>query len=191
MRCLRNRKSQIADSLALSIGLSIAICDGVNKFLIGWAALTVASAAGILNAQPTGLPSGQGYVFFAPGTTYPGGTAFAHVGVGGQARIYKGFGAGAEVGYASPFDGSGIGVFSANGYYHFFPRTSMRIVDPFVTAGYTLAFARGSGNLVNFGGGATYWAWRRIGLRFEFRDHMTVPIERIHLWQARFGVAFR
>jgi hypothetical protein len=104
--------------------------------------------------------SGQGYVFFAPGSISPGGggTTF-HVGGGGEGLFYKGLGAGAEIGYLSAwqYKGSGVGLFSANGSYHFGARTPGRKVAPFVTAGYSLAFRGGHANLANFGGGVHYW----------------------------------
>lgn len=136
---------------------------------------------------------GQGYVFFAPGGIFAGGghVGTLHVGGGGEALLYKGIGVGVEIGYLTPWRNlsGGIGVFSANGSYHF---TQNRRLSPFVTAGYTLGFRNGSANLFNFGGGVNWWMSERSGMRLEFRDHVyREGGSSMHYLGGRIGFAFR
>jgi hypothetical protein len=135
-------------------------------------------------------PSGQGYVFFAPGGIVGDGNSIStfHVGGGGEGLLYKGFGIGGEIGYLTPWQyvGSGIGIASADGSYHF-NRTSK--VSPFITGGYSVAFREGHINLINFGGGVNYWFRKRMGLRVEFRDHM--DLHNDHYVSGRIGLSFR
>lgn len=137
----------------------------------------------------------QGYVFAAPGgISAVGNTAAAfHAGIGGEGLLYKGLGAGAEVGYLFPTraPGDGIGIFSLNGSYHFVNQNKPRKVVPFVTAGYSRAFGQGGFNMVNYGGGVNWWMRDRLGLRLEARDHVTTETPRGHFWQFRVALAFR
>ncbi len=139
-------------------------------------------------------PRGQGYVFFAPGAVSAGATQGTyHVGAGGEGLIYKGLGAGGEIGYLAPWDTfrGGVGVVSANGSYHFRRAERDARLVPFVTSGYTLMFHSGSANLFNFGGGVNYWFKERWGLRLEFRDHVWPNSPTAHYWGFRIGLAFR
>ena len=143
----------------------------------------------ILTISATAQHRGQGYVFAAPGGVERGGDATLHFGVGGEGLIYKGLGAGAELGFMGPprYMEEGFGVFSVNGSYHF--RRDQKLV-PFVTSGYSLFFRNGSASLVNFGGGGHYWFHDRLGLRVEFRDHVQ-PNPTVNFWEFRFGLSFR
>ncbi len=139
-------------------------------------------------------PRGQGYVFFAPGAVSAGATQGTfHFGGGGEALLYKGLGAGGEIGYLFPWNAakSGLGVVSADGSYHFLRPDINTKLDPFVVSGYTLLFRTGSANLFNFGGGVNYWIRRRWALRLEFRDHVWPNSPAAHYWGFRIGVAFR
>jgi hypothetical protein len=134
---------------------------------------------------------GQGYVFAGLGAVDTE-TSVLHVGVGGEANIYKGLGFGAEIGGAAALRsiGGGVGLLSLNGQYTFLRRTSGR-VRPFITGGYTMIFEDGSVNAFNLGGGMHYWFARHLGLRLEFRDHVFPGGSRSHLWQGRVGLEFR
>lgn len=138
---------------------------------------------------------GQGYVFFAPGGVSVAGNSAAtfHVGAGGEGLLYKGLGIGAEAGYLYPKSdfGSGFGMASVNGSYHFVDSDGDRKVVPFATAGYSRAFGNASGNLWNVGGGVNWWMRDRLGLRLEVRDHVTADTPRAHFWQFRVALAFR
>lgn len=131
----------------------------------------------------------QGYLFFAPGViTSPGNsTASLHFGGGGEAFLHQGLAAAAELGYLAPWSdfGSGIGVLSLDGQYHF--GRGERVV-PFVTAGYSLGFHSGHINLFNYGVGANIWMRAEQGLRLEFRDHVDTSN---HYIDFRIGYAFR
>lgn len=144
-------------------------------------------------AQSIDEHKGQGYVFFAPGATSPGGTGTAHIGGGGEGLVYKGLGVGAELGYLAPWQsfGNGLGVLSLDGSYHFLPHRGEGKVVPFVTSGYTLFFRSGTANGVNFGGGVNYWFRDHLGLRLEFRDNVWTTYGTAHHVGFRIGLAFR
>jgi len=133
--------------------------------------------------------SGQGYVFFAPGVSAPGGTATAHLGGGGEA-LFHAVGVGAEIGYVTPMRsfGDGVGILSPNASYHFLRNQK---VSPFVTGGYSLFFRDGHLNGFNFGGGANYWLFERTALRFEVRDNVIREYSSSHLVGFRVGLTFR
>ncbi len=139
---------------------------------------------------------GQGYLFVAPGATVFGSGGANTTGVfgfggGGEGFLAKGLAAGGEIGYVAPYKafGDGIGLLSANGSYHF--KGSDRKVVPFLTGGYSLAFRDGSVNGANFGGGATWWAKDRLGLRLEFRDHYFPNNGDMNVLSFRIGLTFR
>lgn len=158
--------------------------------------------AGILPLQALGQESetpskGQAYVFFAPGVAKSFGchsctSGMLHFGGGGERLLYKGLGIGAELGYLFPTEsaGSGVGLVSINGLYSF-NRDGKAKVVPFVTGGWSLAFRGGTVNAVNFGGGINYWVKKRLGLRFEFRDHFATAYTSDHIIEGRIGLAFR
>jgi hypothetical protein len=83
---------------------------------------------------------------------------------------------------------------SANGSYHFFlPVRRLENLEPFVTAGYSLAM-RGEplGNFSHsfqFGGGVNYW-FNDLALRLEVRDHLSVANGPTHSPEFRIGLTF-
>jgi len=136
-----------------------------------------------------------GYVFGTTGQFKVEEFSFTtfQAGGGGEYLIGGIFGVGAEVSYLAPTEawGEGIGVFSANGSYHF--RKSGKLV-PYVTAGYSLLFddLDDTLNAFNVGGGVNYWFARRAGLRLELRDHIhSTDDVTLHWWGFRFGITFR
>jgi hypothetical protein len=155
--------------------------------LLGWA--HTGFPASRADGQEHG---GQGYVFLAPGAFVGGGSSVgtAHLGAGGEALIYRGIGAGAEIGYLTPWRdfSAGIGVLSLNGSYHF---NRARKLSPFLTGGYSLAFRNGHANLFNVGGGMNYWFSDKVGLRLEFRDHINTGYTLAHYLSSRIGISFR
>jgi len=138
---------------------------------IGWIGFTTWAVA-----QEAAVPRGLGYVYAASGFATAGSEASGGMqfGGGGEGRIYKGLGAGADIGYlfAPRSFKDGIGLLSANGSYHFETSSSPRTVVPFVTGGYSLAFRSETANLYNFGGGIDYWFSQKTGVRLEARDHV-------------------
>ncbi len=153
----------------------------------------------LARAQEVGPEShGHGYAFFAGGAA----TTFScrsctfgtiHVGGGGEATFYKGLGIGAEAGYLVPAEdtSSGLGLASLNAVYIFRGKGRSRI-EPFLTGGGTVGFAAGGAfGGINFGGGIQYWMRNRIGLRFEFRDHVPTQSLNSHLFEGRVGISFR
>jgi hypothetical protein len=148
----------------------------------------------LLSSSVAAAQRSNGYWFAAPGGgTSRGNTQFLiHLGGGGEFAIGRGIGVGIEGGAVGPtedYTDNVLGIASANGFYHFFPSKSARI-DPFATAGYSLAFRRGTANLFNFGGGMNYWFTDTLALRFEFRDHVWGNGSTLHMWGFRFGFTF-
>jgi hypothetical protein len=136
--------------------------------------------------------SGAGYGFFS--LDRPGGASLGDVltvGGGGEALLFKGVGIGADIGYQFPrgSGGSGIGIATLNGCYHFVNRQNPGKVVPFVTAGYGVGFRSGAINLYNYGGGANFWFSRHLGFRAELRDYRTQNYD--YAVSLRFGLAFR
>jgi hypothetical protein len=133
-----------------------------------------------------------GYLLAAPGGTAPnGGGATLHIAGGGQGVFGNGAGISGEVGYLLPFDepGSGLGLFSINGSYHFLNKGK---AVPFITGGYSGFFRSGYANGVNFGAGVNYWFKPRTGLLFEFRDNIgAFDGDAVHFLNVRVGVTFR
>lgn len=149
--------------------------------------LTVALFIVLANVAASGQEAndrrGYGYVFggqlSGSGRTTPVG------GGGGEVRLYKGLGVGAEAA-----GGDSFGMFSVNGSYHFIKPGSGQKLVPFVTGGYTLLGPSDSTNLVNYGAGVNYWVADRVGLRFEVRDHKFLEGSN-HILGIRVGVTFR
>jgi hypothetical protein len=154
-------------------------------------AICFAPARAAQAQEPPPKENGQGYLFAGLGAVNAEeGTL--HVGIGGEANIFKGLGIGTEIGgmVALRYMEDGLGIFSVNGVYTFGRKTAGRF-RPFVTAGYTAAIHDATMNAVNFGGGVNYWFARHLGIRVEFRDHFSPESARLHLWQGRLGFAFR
>jgi hypothetical protein len=154
------------------------------------AAICVVPSRAALSQDPPPKENGQGYVFAGLGAANTTGTF--HVGIGGERRIFSGFGVGAEIGgmVALRSMEDGLAMFSVNGIYTFNRKAAGR-VRPFMTAGYTSASLDGGVNAINFGGGVHYWFSRRFGARLEFRDHILTGYTDRHLWEGRLGLAFR
>lgn len=157
-----------------------------------WIVILSAVMPGLAIAQTQNEHRWYGNVFFAPGiaTDGEGVGATLHVGVGFDRFLYRGFGVGAEVGYAgaaiSP--ALGAGVMSVNTAYHF--RRDDKLV-PFVTGGYSLLFRSGTLNAMNIGGGFNYWFREGLGFRLELRDHVAIPDKSAHAVGLRIGLTFR
>jgi hypothetical protein len=135
---------------------------------------------------------GNAYIFAAPGALSCCGESQAtlHVGGGGEIKVWKGLGAGVEVGALGPTEDftQALGVMSANGYYHVLG--SGRRFDPFLTGGYSLFWRSGHVNLGNVGVGVNYWFARHFGVRVEGRDHIrNTGGDALHYWGVRFGLA--
>lgn len=110
-------------------------------------------------------------------------------GIGADVFVYKGLAANVDVGYTgyyNNFANEGFGIFSPNVSYHF--RKSARF-DPFVTAGYSMAFRSWTYNMGNYGGGFTCWFAKHAGFRFEARDHRDGSEN--FFTALRFGISFR
>jgi hypothetical protein len=157
-----------------------------------WIVTLLVITPGLALAQASSERRWYGNVFIAPGiaTDGEGVAPTLHIGVGVDRFVYRGFGIGAEIGYAgaAAAPGAGAGVASINGSYHF--RRADKLV-PFVTSGYSLLFHSGSLNAVNFGGGFNYWFRERLGFRLELRDHIATVDRSAHVFDLRIGLTFR
>lgn len=144
-----------------------------RSILIAFSLLLIPLGGKAQESQP---PRGTANAFFGAGGAFANGSraGVLQFGAGGEGRIYKGLGAGAEIGYLHPTESftSGFGLLSTNGTYHFWTGRSSQKLVPFVTAGYSLAFRDGRANLANFGGGVDYWFREHAALRLEVRDHV-------------------
>ena len=157
-----------------------------------WISIVLIIGHGLVVAQTRGEHHGYGYGFVAPGAAVGDGNAAAtlHFGVGGDRLLYKGLGAGGEVGFvglARELRG-GFGLASANASYQ---AASTRKVVPFVTGGYSVVFREGSVNGFNIGGGVNYWFKEHVGLRFEVRDHVFSEFRNANFVGFRIGLTFR
>ena len=137
----------------------------------------------------------HGYGFLGVGGLSTRGVnqGLLHAGGGGEARVARWIGAGAEGGYLGPNQrlGSGLGVASLNGYYHPITDRSEKF-DPFATAGYSVLFRSTAFSAFNYGLGFNYWLDSSLGVKVEFRDHYRSASGRgLHYWAIRFGVNFR
>jgi len=133
----------------------------------------------------------HGYVFVAPGVASGGNnsSALIHLGVGGEAVLPIGIGAGGEVGFLGRTSLDVLGTASLNGYYHFNRGGSWK---PFVTAGYSNFFTiNGSNNLANIGGGVNYWYKDHFGIKLEFLDHFRTGNGSANYAEFRFGFDFK
>lgn len=154
--------------------------------LVG-SALTAAAAS----AQTTAV----GYGFVSPAfATYEGDSlAIFQAGGGGEARLGA-LGLGADLGYAAPWEefSDSVGTLSLNGTYYVKGTNRGRRTQPFATGGYTLLFKDATVNGVNFGAGVDRWMTDRVGMRFEFRDHIMMQEgESFHLWGPRISIVWR
>ena len=120
---------------------------------------------------------------------------FIHVGGGGEGRLTDRFALGGEVGVMKPITNQyavTTGVASVTPAWHFVSAESKTRLDPFVDGGLSLLIGKGGAFALHYGGGTNYWLGRRIGLRFEFRDHVWSPEggEYVHLVGFRVGILF-
>ncbi len=137
------------------------------------------------------MAQSHGYVFVAPGAANIGGTSAAliHLGIGGEAVLPMGIGAGAELGFLGRTSLDVLGTASLNGYYHFNRGGSWK---PFATAGYSNFFTiTGHNNLANIGGGLNYWYKDHMGIKLEVRDHFSTGTNSANYLEFRFGFDFK
>ncbi len=137
------------------------------------------------------MAQSHGYVFVAPGAASVNGTSagLIHLGVGGEAVLPMGIGAGAELGFLGSTSLDALGSLSLNGYYHFHRDGSWK---PFATAGYSNFFTfTGHQNLANIGGGVNYWYRDHVGIKLEFLDHFSTGTNSANYAEFRFGFDFK
>lgn len=146
---------------------------------------------------------------------FPGGPQKHNIGMGGDLVVWKGLGVGLEVGLHIKGGGEVIGgpswydgddywnqedeecdcevSLSANGSYHFAPSRILPQLEPFVTAGYSVATRSGPAygfHFFNYGGGINYWFSRETALRLEVRDRLAFGNGPVHMPEFRVGLTF-
>jgi hypothetical protein len=144
-----------------------------------------------LVAAAAAMAQSHGYIFVAPGVASGGhnSSALIHLGIGGEAVLPMGIGAGAELGFMGRTSLDVLGTASLNGYYHFKRSGSWA---PFATAGYSNFFTlTGHSNLANIGGGLNYWYKDHLGIKLEFLDHFRTGTGSANFAEFRFGFDFR
>jgi len=176
------------------------------KKLIAAVALLFVVPALVRAADADNSVHGQYYLFIGPvlssdqlgnaDTTEVGN----NTGIGGEVLIYRGVGVGIDLGYAGSWSfggsGSALGVGSLNATYHFPGNKSSKMVDPFLTVGYSLyygqrTFTRSGFNL---GGGVNIWLSNHVAPRLEIRyqggiNYFGSDFKEYAAF--RFGVTFR
>jgi hypothetical protein len=143
---------------------------------------------------------GQGYFFFGlgTGTVYISRQVIEQVGFGGEGFLYKGFGLGAEAGYAhwGAYTNQAW-IASGDVSYHFRRSAARGRADPFVLIGATGFFPTSEGRGApagDFGGGVNIWLRQRAALRLEVRDYVNPEdndYPSTHYVSFRVGLTFR
>ena len=131
---------------------------------------------------PALAPRSHGYVFSVLKTKIVGG--------GAELALTNGIGLGGEVCTTIPSGGvtPGVGIASANAYYHFCLGNR---VDPYLIGGYSKKIRGDSGSGGNIGFGVNLWLLRSLGFKIELRDHViSTNGTTYHWWGGRFGLNF-
>jgi hypothetical protein len=166
--------------------------------------MLIRTAVILLSAGMPAPAQSHAFVYVAPGgalTRAFAGDVFVHFGGGGEYVMKNGIGVGADAGAIGLLFGGTTGTLSLNGYYHF---RRQRLVDPFVTAGYSLFFDRTGDSfffgtethlenlsLFNFGGGTNLWFSRHVGAKIALRDHVhSGSGSTVHYAEFMLGLAF-
>jgi hypothetical protein len=141
-------------------------------------------AEGVATAQ-----SGIGYIDAGPGSN--SGLAYAALAAGGELVLGQTVGVGGEAG--AVLSHSSFGYLSLDGSVHILRNAAKGRFDPFITGGYTRAFAIFAGaNGGNACAGFNYWFTHRFGIRAEFRDMVfSRGLPNVNYWAIRGGIAFR
>jgi hypothetical protein len=161
------------------------------KFLITPLMLAVLCLFGVSSTLQAEEKPVYGYVYAAPGERSNYGPVDFNLtaGGGGEALLYEGFGAGADIGYVFLNDKEGFGIFSPGIFYQFQRENKL---NPFVEGGYALGFRSETFNMAYVGGGFNYWPKDRVGFRFEVRDNIgTADPSNFNLLEFRLGLLFR
>ena len=172
------------------------------KSMNAWARLMIVSTLTVVAAAITAQPAGAqalGYGIAGPvgDTASFGNWSFLglHAAGGGEVLARGRFGAAGEFGVMAGANAD-LFITSVNGVLHIGPSLATPVrnrISPFITGGYTLLGSGGGGSSAwNIAAGADVWLKPRVGVRFEFRDHIR-PDGRggEQFWAFRAGVVFR
>ena len=183
---------------------SFVFCHRSTRSFCKWKAIGLLSSALLpwltpssCEAQETRFLS-QGYIFVSPGILAHEQTVFGTVGFGGGGErfVSRKLAVGAEIGYLKIFGsppyvhdpGNSFGLVCLNASY---VKPTVKKLAPFIIGGYSLGFGDGTASFINIGGGVTWWAKKRTGIRFELRDHFYPDDCNDHFLGLRIGLAFR
>ena len=131
----------------------------------------------------------NGYIGWG-GAFAAGSKPAGNFGIGMDIRIWRGLGAGGEIGLIAS-GGDAFGMASLNASYQFIrsPFRQKGIV-PFIAGGYTSgSTGEASAMGANVGGGVNWWFRERLGLRFEVRDYYFK--NEVNCVVLRVGISFR
>lgn len=169
----------------------------VSRIILGlFFVLTWSKAA---SAQQPGR-----YVFGVGGPVFVPESAFSrwngtlvYLGGGVESRIGNNFAMGGERRALSKITSGGgytAGMAAATPAFHFMAKDSPSKFDPFINGGVSVMFNTGSVSLpmALFGGGLNYSVSPRLGMRFEYRDHVWSPEaeEWVQLAAFRVGMVY-
>ena len=180
----------------------------MHKLVVSTLALLLVAPALVRAADAGDSVQGQFYSFVGPilsNIQYGGnngGYGGYSTGFGGEVFNHKGVGVGVEFGYAATWSYSGqgtaLGVGSLDATYHFVGNKSSKMIDPFLTGGYSLYYGERTTTQsgFNLGGGVNFWLSKHVAPRLEIRYEGGINgIQRIIQFNEyaafRFGVTFR
>jgi hypothetical protein len=183
-------KELIAAAALLFMVPALASAQNTHHRDPGQGYLFLGESAGIIPGGNTLMPGGVEYVF-------PVDMRVQQLGLGGEAFLHEGLGAGAEVSHASWAGNNAAWIVSGDLSYHFRRHARRGGVDPFVLGGVSIVSATEAGTgraspAGNFGVGANVWLAKHAALRFECRDVVGANSWSFsHVVSFRIGVTFR
>jgi hypothetical protein len=141
-----------------------------------------------LFVTPASAQYTHGYGFIGSTLSGKGVAGAFRYGIGGEGSMAPHLTLGGEIGGMQKGT-SGV-VVSGNAAFHLPISSYGDRVDPFLTAGVSVAHLGGTGAFVNIGGGLNYWWRRNFAMRFEFRGYAGGG-DLNGFSELRFGLAFR
>ena len=182
-------KELIAAAALLFLVPALASAQNTDHRDPGQGYLFYGVAAGIIPGGNSDMPWGVEYV-------YPVDMRVQQLGLGGEAFLHKGLGAGGEVSHASWAGNNAAWIVSGDLSYHFRRHARRGGVDPFVLGGVSFVRFRETAQghtspAGNFGVGANVWLAKHAALRFECRDVVGADSWSFsHVVSFRIGVTF-
>ena len=127
----------------------------------------------------------------------PTGVQASYGGGGGVELLLApqfGFGAGIAGFKPGQTPSMAVGIFSANGYFHFHDAIlGDKKFDPFLTGGYSLIFRDYATSGLNLGAGFNYWFKENVGIVFAGQGILLAKLQGVDtkFFEIRVGFTFR